>query len=45
MDPSQYPTIVKEIGPRHIVQFIINNDDNDDSDEITSTKYMLKKYP
>ena len=36
-------SIVEEIGPRHVVQFIINND-SDDSDEIRSTKDKLKKY-
>ena len=36
--------IVEEIGPRYVVQFIINND-SDDSDEIRSIKDMLKKYP
>ena len=56
MDPSEDPieelflfekamsSIVEEIGPRHVVQFIINND-SDDSDVIRSTKDMLKKYP
>ena len=56
MDPSEGPieelflfekamsSIVEEIGPRRVVQFIINND-SDDSDEIRSTKDMLKKYP
>ena len=37
-------SIVEEIGPRYVVQFIINND-SDDSDEIRSIKDMLKKYP
>lgn len=56
MDPSEYPmdelflfeeamsSIVEEIGPRHVVKFITNND-SDDSVEIRSTKDMLKKYP
>ena len=56
MDPSEDPmeelylfeeamsSIVEEIGPRHVVQFIVNND-SDDSNEIRSTKDMLKKYP
>ncbi|KAK7855131.1 hypothetical protein CFP56_029370 [Quercus suber] len=55
MDLSEDPTadiylfeeamssIVEEIGPKHVVQFIINND-SDDSDEIRSTKDMLKKH-